>query len=249
MHGPIRYFGISDLSCRIRPISKCLHSVDESRLTSSSFRNPQGVALDNRGNLWVVDAGSHTIRKINLATRMVSTIAGQAGSAGTADGSGNQARFSSPLGIALETATVTSDLERFFAGGAPPSVRMMVADTGNGRIRRVGENGQVETLAQTGGSLYSDHVRATEAGLAPSTLAFDGRLFITDLYRQSVVRLDANGFLDIVGNGDAAFSGDGGLATAASLSYPKSMVFDRFGNLFITDSNNHRIRAVRGPLP
>ncbi len=66
----------------------------------------------------------------------------------------------------------------------------------------------------------------------------------------NAARLDASGFLDvIVGAFDASSFGDGGPATAATLSYPASMVFDRFGNLFIADSNNNRIRAVRGPIP
>lgn len=104
--------------------------------------------------------------------------------------------------------------------------------------------------APSGGSLNSTPVRATEAELFPTVLAFDGRLFFMDLVRGGVLRMDAGGSLGlIVGGFDAISFGDGGPATAAALAYPASMVFDRFGNLFIADTNNNRIRVVRGPIP
>ncbi len=111
------------------------------------FNNPQGIALDGVGNLWIVDSGNHVIRRINLSTRVVSTIAGLAGSSGSTDGTGDQARFNAPIGIALLAEDVTQQLDRFFRNGAPPVVKMVVADTGNGVIRRVSETGVVETIA------------------------------------------------------------------------------------------------------
>src|SRR6185369_3951020 len=78
----------------------------------ASFNNPQGVALDGRGNLWVADTGNHVIRKINLITRTVSTLAGSVSVSGFADGTGSTARFSSPSGIALESETAIQALER-----------------------------------------------------------------------------------------------------------------------------------------
>lgn len=115
-------------------------------LTQASFNNPQGVALDRQGNLWVVDTGNHTIRRINLDEGMVETVAGQAGVAGSNDGVGSQARFDSPVGIAFETEPLALQLERERQGDPPPPVTMVVADTGNGLIRRVHEDGTVETI-------------------------------------------------------------------------------------------------------
>src|SRR5262249_24955121 len=68
----------------------------------ASFNNPQGIALDHRGNLWVVDSGNHTIRRVRLATGTVETIAGSPGVPGITDGRGADARFRSPIGIAIE---------------------------------------------------------------------------------------------------------------------------------------------------
>ena len=75
-------------------------------LREATFRNPQGIQLDRRGNLWVADSGNHTIRRINLSTGIVETIAGRAGSSGRADGSKDQARFNAPRGITLETESL-----------------------------------------------------------------------------------------------------------------------------------------------
>ncbi|MGI8785709.1 MAG: IPT/TIG domain-containing protein [Acidobacteriota bacterium] len=119
----------------------------ETLALSESLNSPQGLALDNRGNLWVADSGSHTIRRVNLLNNEVQTVAGKGGSSGSSDGAGDQARFNSPIGIAIETESLAQQLERERTGAAPPPVTIIVADSGNGRLRRVHENGQVETIA------------------------------------------------------------------------------------------------------
>ncbi|MGZ5566220.1 MAG: NHL domain-containing protein, partial [Limisphaerales bacterium] len=73
--------------------------------TSARFNLPQGIAVDASGNLYVTDSGNHTIRKITSGG-VVTTIAGSAGSSGTADGSGSSARFNNPEGIALSGTTL-----------------------------------------------------------------------------------------------------------------------------------------------
>jgi hypothetical protein len=113
---------------------------------TASFNNPRGVALDGRGNLWVADAKNHTIRRLRLATGVVETVAGRAGASGWVDGRGDAARFSSPAGIAVETEPVAQQLERERKGQPPPAVSVLVADTGNGVVRRVKESGEVETI-------------------------------------------------------------------------------------------------------
>ena len=113
------------------------------------FDSPQGVAQDNRGFLWVADAGNHTIRRINLLTQKVETIAGQAGATGFSDGNGGLARFDTPTGIAVETETTAQQLARELRGLPPPPVRVIVADKGNGAVRRVDETGTVTTLRES----------------------------------------------------------------------------------------------------
>jgi sugar lactone lactonase YvrE len=110
------------------------------------FNAPQGVGLDERGFLWIADSGNHTIRRIDPLTGEVRTVAGQAGQAGQADGQGPGARFNGPRGLAYEAESLVEQLARELTGAPPPPTSVLVADTGNNLIRRVWEDGRVETL-------------------------------------------------------------------------------------------------------
>ena len=169
-------------------------------IAAASFNNPQGVVLDNSGNLWVVDSGNHTIRRIDLVSGTVQTVAGQAGTPGEADGTGTEARFRSPVGIALEPETQAQRLQRELLGLPPPQDRLIVADTGNGTIRRVSAAGVVETLLQPSvnsisvpGSkkIWSSRILTGTPGLsfdAPTGVAVDssGTIYVTEPSTQQV---------------------------------------------------------------
>ncbi len=169
-------------------------------IAAASFNNPQGVVLDNSGNLWVVDSGNHTIRRIDLVSGIVQTVAGQTGTPGEADGTGTEARFRSPVGIALEPETQAQRLQRELLGLPPPPDRLIVADTGNGTIRRVSAAGVVETLLQPSvnsisvpGSkkIWSSRILTETPGLsfdAPTGVAVDssGTIYVTEPSTQQV---------------------------------------------------------------
>ena len=91
---------------------------------NARFSNPEGLAVDQQGNLFVADAGNDTIRKIS-PQGAVTTLAGLAGAAGTTDGAGSQARFNSPGGVAVDSAG-----------------NVYVADTNNHTIRKITEAAQ-----------------------------------------------------------------------------------------------------------
>ena len=102
--------------------------------SAARFWAPAGMAVDGAGNLYVAERGNHTIRKVVLATGQVTTLAGKAGSSGSADGIGSAARFSWPYGVAADR-----------------SGNVYVADYGNHRIRRiVAATGEVTTLEEKG---------------------------------------------------------------------------------------------------
>jgi sugar lactone lactonase YvrE len=133
--------------------------------TAAQFNLPAGVAQDAAGTIYVADTANHTVRRIG-SDATVTTLAGAAGQSGSADGSGNAARFSSPRAVAVDSQG-----------------NVLVADTGNATVRKISPGGVVTTLAgaagQTGGS---DGSGATARFQSPVALALDsaGNLFVAD---------------------------------------------------------------------
>lgn len=196
---------------------------------------PQGLATDGRGNLYIADAGDHRVRKVG-ADGTIETVAGTgirgfSGDGGPATG----AQLDSPYGLALDAQD-----------------NLYIADLGNARVRRVGLDGTITTVAG-GGSLpaggVNDGSPATAVSLsAPRDLAFDhnGNLYISDFDAARVYVLSPQGSLSTAaGSGKAGASGDNGPAIYAELNHPAGLAFDPQGNLYIADSGNHMIRRVR----
>jgi len=126
---------------------------------------------------------------------------------------------------------------------------MYVADTNNRRIRKVDASGTMTTVAGNGNFGFSgDGGLATSASLADPTGVFvdtQNNLYIADTNNQRVRKVDSSGVITtIAGDGNAGFSGDGGLATSARLNFPTGVFVDAQGNVFFADRENHRIRKV-----
>jgi sugar lactone lactonase YvrE len=201
--------------------------------SAASLNNPQGAALDAGGNLFIADYYNNVVRKVDT-NGIITTVAGNG--TGTYVGDGTQATNASlyqPIGLALDGAG-----------------SLYIADTSNGRIRKVNTNGVISTVA--GGEAGGDGVPATYTSLHdPSGLAFDssGNLYIADTANNRVRKVDQNSIITTVagingGGPVGGYSGDGGLATNASLSRPAAVAFDDAGNLYIADTYNNRIRKV-----
>ena len=114
---------------------------------AARFDTPKGVAIDSAGFLWVVDQANHVIRRINLGSGQVETVAGTPGVSGSQDGNGSAAGFNTPTGIAIEPESLAAQLLREAQGGTAPPIQVVVTDTGNGLIRRITENGDVSTVS------------------------------------------------------------------------------------------------------
>ena len=205
---------------------------DGGEATAAHLRSPYGVALDGAGNLYIADSSSHRIRKVD-STGTISTVAGTgvAGFSGDGDAA-SAAQLDDPWGVALDGAG-----------------NLYIADTDNLRIRKVDSTGTISTVAGTGARGSSgDGGPATAAQLrSPSKVALDGagNLYIADTNNQRIRKVDSTGTISTVaGTGAAGFSGDGGPATTAQLSFPWDMAVDGAGNLYIADTNNQRIRKV-----
>jgi uncharacterized protein (TIGR03437 family) len=195
---------------------------------------PQGLATDGSGNLYIADAGDHRVRRV-AANGTIETVAGTGILGFSGDGGpAAQAQLNSPYGLALD------------AQG-----NLYIADLGNARVRRIGADGTITTVAG-GGSLpaggVNDGSPATLLALsAPRNLAFDhsGNLYISDFGGARVYMMTPLGSLvTAAGTGNAGISGDNGPASQAALNHPAGLAFDPQGVLYIADSGNHLIRRI-----
>ena len=193
---------------------------------------PGDVAVDGAGNVYVADPNNHRIRRLD-SSGTITTIAGTGVSGFSGDGGpAVQARLNSPHGVAVDG-----------------SGNVFIADTNNHRIRRLDSSGTITTIAGTGVSGFSgDGGAAVQAQLyLPHGVAVDGsgNVFIADTNNHRIRRLDSSGTITtIAGTGVSGFSGDGGAAVQAQLYLPHGVAVDGSGNVFIADTNNHRIRRL-----
>jgi uncharacterized protein (TIGR03437 family) len=198
--------------------------------TAASLNSPLGLAADSAGSLYIADTQNHRVRKVSRAGIMT-TVAGTGAPGYSGDGvAATTAKLKSPKGVALDAAG-----------------NLYICDSDNHRIRKVGANGFISTLAGNGSAGYSgDGVAATRSSLAwPNGIALDatGNLYIADFGNGRVRMVAPAGTITTVaGNGTAGFSGDGGQATAASLTNPSGVAVDLAGNVYIAADN--RVRQV-----
>ncbi|GAA2611562.1 NHL domain-containing protein [Paractinoplanes durhamensis] len=202
---------------------------DGGTATAGNLYNPQAVAVTTAGDLYIADTGHNRIRKVTAAG-VISTVAGT-GSSGNTDGAVATAKLSKPYGLAVTAA------------GA-----VYFADQGSHKIRMV-SGGVVSTVAGSGtGTFGGDGGAPTSADLkSPTDVRFDraGDIYIADTGNHVIRRVHAGVISTVAGTGGTAGStGDGGLATAATLSSPGGLEFDGAGNIYIADTGNHAVRRV-----
>lgn len=205
-------------------------------LATAAALKPSGVAVDTAGNLYIADPNNSRIRRVT-AGGIVTTLAGNGQSGFSGDGGpASAASLNFPYGIAIDAAQ-----------------NIYIADTSNYRIRKVSPAGIITTIAGNGDFRISgDGGPATSAAISFATgVTVDsaGNLFIAadDLGGQEgiVRKVSVQGIISkVAGNGQRAFAGDGGPATAAALNGPQGLAVDAAQNLYIGDHLNARIRKV-----
>jgi uncharacterized protein (TIGR03437 family) len=201
--------------------------------SGSMLSNPQGLAADSAGNIYIADIAAHVIWKL-APDATLSVFAGTEGKAGFGgDGSkATQALLNTPRSIAIDK-----------------SGTFYIADTNNNRIRKVTPDGIIQTFAGPGvAGVVGDGGPPASARInSPYGVAVDGsgNVFIAETANNRV-RLVYNGVIQtIVGiNNAGGFSGDGGFPLNALLSTPWALVLDGKGNLYIDDAGNNRVRKV-----
>ncbi|HVT04853.1 MAG TPA: hypothetical protein VHL58_15930 [Thermoanaerobaculia bacterium] len=211
------------------------------------LNQPRGIDIDKAGNIFIADSGNNRIRRVDAATKTINTVAG---SGPINDSTGNHGGFAGDGGPATQALLGTpTDVAYDDLTGA-----FYIADLFNNRIRGVGPDGTITTIAG-GGIAFSEGSPATDSRLdSPTSVALDSTkhlLYATEangFYAGRVRKIDLDrGTITTVAGlvpGLSGFSGDGGPATAAYLSQPSGIALDSKGNLFISDTNNNRIRSV-----
>ena len=201
---------------------------------------PVGVAVDGAGNLFIADNGGSgsRVRRVSISG-VITTVAGTGEIGYGGDGGpATAAQIGFRLGIAVDGA---DDL--------------YIADTDNSRVRKVGADGVITTVVGTGGTTIGgdDGGSATSAAVGfPAGLAFDekGALYVAERNSSRIRKINPSGIIHTVaGTGKAAFGGDGGFATAADLNDPRDVAIDGAGNVYIADTNNHRVRKMVPLVP
>ena len=203
---------------------------DDGTGSAARFNLPYGIAVDGSGNLYVADTYNGTIRQV-APGGVVTTIAGLAGSYGSADGTGSAARFYVPYGVAVDG-----------------SGNIYVSDTGNNTIRQVTPLGVVTTIAGAAG--YLDYGSADGAGTAarfslPWGLAANasGNLYVGDSANNTIRGVTAGGVVTTVA-GLAGIGSLDGAGSAARFYQPGGVAVDGSGNIYVADTYNDTIRKV-----
>jgi len=200
----------------------------------AQFRNPNAIAVDNKGNIYVADAGNNRIRRISTDLSTVTTVTGT-GVQGFLDGAALGAQFSNPSGIAID------------AQGA-----IYVVDTYNQRIRQISADlATVTTLAGTGNQGgFADGAALSASFNRPTGIAFDaaGNIYIADVGNNRIRRISADWstVTTIAGSGVAQFQD--GPALSAAFDSPSALAVDQAGNIIVSDTNNSRIRVISADL-
>lgn len=228
-------FALSLETGTLRPVAGSVtpgFSGDGGPALQARFSRPWGLALDLNRNLLIADRGNHRVRRIDLTTRVVTTIAGN----GTAAFGGD----------AGPPANAQLNVPTHVAVGRDGSI--YIADYGNYRIRRIVPTGSIETYAGNGQTRFSgDNGLALQAAIDAFAVAVDadGNVYISDVNFDRVRRVaGGSGIIStFIGTGRPGFSGDGAPANLAQVEEPSALAVDGT-TLLLADRANHRVRRI-----
>ncbi|MGY6648172.1 Ig-like domain-containing protein [Wenyingzhuangia sp. IMCC45574] len=194
--------------------------------TAARFKGPNGVAVDAAGNVYVADTGNHSIRKITPAG-VVTTLAGT-GSAGNANGNGTNASFNSPVALAIDATG-----------------NIYVADANSHNIRKIDTAGNVTTLAGTGSVGNANGKGIAASFNSPRGLAVDafGNIYVADMSNHQIRKIDTAGNVTTLA-GTGSIGSTNGTGTNTSFNNPRGVAIDAFGNIYVADQSNHKIRKI-----
>lgn len=207
---------------------------DNIEADAATLNRPNGICMDNEGNVFIADWYNNRVRKIDHITGKITTVAGNG-----MYGYNGEEILATSAKLAAPSDVVVDDDGNIF-----------IADHDNNRIRKITKaTGKITTYAGTGTASYSgDGGPAKSASVyQPTGLSMDdqGSLIIVDHGNAVIRKVDAAGIITtIAGNNITGFGGDGLSALEASFDHPTGACYDAEGNLYIADQGNNRVRKV-----
>ena len=252
--------------------------------TDASFNHPRGMAVDKRGNVYVVDHDNHKIRKISPRGE-VSTVAGS-GAQGAADGTGTAATFTRPAGIAVDDSgtlyvadTYGHKIRKITAAGVvstvagsgvpgatdgtglaatlngpvgiavdPAGTTLYVGDSGSHKVRKIVlATAEVSTLVGSGAVGAADGIGAAATFYHPEGVALDAsgtQLYVVDHFNNKVRQVALNTLAVTTVAGSGSRSATDATGTAASFNRPFGVAVGTAGQIYVADSENHKIRQI-----
>lgn len=206
---------------------------DNMAATAAQLNDPNGIAIDATGNVYVADRSNHRIRKIDAGGN-ITTVAGTGASGYSGDNAAaTAAQLNAPRGIAVDAAG-----------------NVYIADQANHRVRKLTiATGTIATVAGNGTQGFSgDNGPATAAafnGIYALALDAAGNMYICDVDNVRIRKVSTTGIVTtIAGTGTLSYNGDNIPATAAHLNEPIGVAIDAAGNVIIADAWNSRIRMI-----
>lgn len=200
--------------------------------TLAGIHSPSKVAVDSLGQVYITSYFGNIVRKIDIDGK-ISTIAGTGGYASTGDeGDATMAELKGPTGVAVDSKG-----------------NVYISEFAGNRVRKIDTDGKISTIVGNGDRRSTgDGGKAIKARVnRPMSVKVDqsDNIYIVELSGNRIRRIDTNGIITtIAGSGFSGYMGDGGEATKARLNTPQDIAIDEFGNLYIADAGNGRVRKV-----
>jgi sugar lactone lactonase YvrE len=202
-----------------------VYGLNNAKGAAAQFRHPSGMAVD-KNTILIADRDNHAIRRLDPATGAVTAVAGS-GSKGLKDGSGGAAAFAGPEGITVADTGVA-----------------YVADTQNNRLRRLKQNGLVESITVGGIGFADGPGKVAKFAFPADVAAYKKQVYVADTVNHAIRLFATDSGTTSTLAGNKILGSADGKGKAARFNYPRSVAVNSKGVVFVADTGGHRLRRI-----